>query len=107
MKTFIAALLTSSLISPAVAGDSRNELCTSISSYANVVMTARQAGFSMSKLMSVAGLEDPAAAGAKEIVIAAYGQRRWNSERGQQRAIEDFENDIHLGCMRGEREETE
>lgn len=107
MKLFIAAMLASSLISPAVAGDSRNEFCTAASSFAREVMTARQEGFSMSKLISMAGAEEAAAAGARELIIVAYGQTRWNSERGQQRAIENFENDVHLGCMRGKREEAE
>ena len=114
MKLFIAAMLASSLVSPAVAGDSRNEFCTSVSGFARELMRSRQMGAPMSKMIELMKDVQESEPGGDDIapntlklIIAAYEQTRWNSERGQQRAIENFENDVHLGCMRGKREEAE
>ena len=105
----IAALLASSLGSTAVADELTHEGCTGLSSLANTIMTARQTGVSMSKLMNadfVKGSDEEVREVYEFMIITAYEQTRWNSERGQQRAIRDFENDLHLGCVQQLRAEA-
>ena len=101
MKTFIAALLTSSLISPAVAGDHEKMLlCAVTAETANAVMTARQAGVSMTTLMNIVHAAKPAVVveTGKEMVLDAYAQKREHTEEDQQRVTEAFESATYLQC---------
>jgi len=110
MKTFIAALLTSSLISPAVAGDHEKMLlCAVTAETANAVMLARQAGVSMDMMMKIVasqGLHSTDAAYANKIVLDAYARKKEHTEEDQQRAIEAFESATYLQCARDLRAES-
>ena len=74
--------------------------CKGFEHLARSIMTARQKGEDMSKLMGVAA--DPARASAKDLttnlIFSAYRQPRYQTEDMQQKAIDDFSNDTYLGC---------
>ena len=109
MKLFIAALLASSLISPAVAGDYYEEmmLCAVKAQTANGIMDARQAGVSMdtmNEIVASQGLHSTDAAYANEMVLAAYALKREHAEEDKRRVIDAFQGVVYLHCTRELRE---
>jgi hypothetical protein len=75
--------------------------CKAFEHLARSIMTARQNGEDISKLIGVA--DDPTRADAKDLttklIFSAYKQPRYQTEDMQQKAIDDFSNDTYLGCV--------
>lgn len=70
------------------------ETCNSIGGVAELIMTRRQAGASMSQLMSHTDADF-----LHEIIIDAYKQPRYSTERMQRRVIAEFQDKWYLGCV--------
>ncbi len=71
------------------------EKCTISSVLAASIMSARQSGVPMSKLISMFGGDEL----SNELAKLAYKQDRWSSEEVQLRAIQDFENTAFQVCI--------
>lgn len=69
--------------------------CKELSNTAKDLMEIRQQGYSMSTLMEAAEGSELAQA----LVIEAYRQPRYNSERYKKQAVEDFTNSVYLQCL--------
>jgi len=100
-KLIIAASATMTLafVVPASADAEEvdvDEYCGVIHGLATTVMTKRQKGIAVTKLMAIA--EGKPMVG--NIIMAAYRQHRFMATTYQQGAIDDFANDTYLECMR-------
>lgn len=100
MKRAIVILFSLIVVTP-VKADSWRELCSSYSDLSEKIMTNRQSGVAMSKMMStVDGQKDAMSKVIEEIIIEAYEKPRYSTERMQKRTIEDFRNSIYLTCAK-------
>lgn len=92
MKYIITLLLLVSSVSYAETN------CKSIEGLAKSVMTARQLGASMSKVMGLLPKEsyEP----IKAVVIDAYSSPRFQVKANQERAIQDFANKYAVECYK-------
>ncbi len=80
---------------------SANSFCKAYSQFARVVMTERQNGGSMAKLMDM----DMSRMGenadiAQRVIIEAFEEPRWETQERKRNAIVDFENQAHLVCVK-------
>lgn len=76
-------------------------LCAALEDFAKNVMTARQEGASLSKLVATVNSPSPNDGGAmQEIVVQAYEHPRLSSEESKSTAVNDFGNEIYLDCLR-------
>jgi len=69
--------------------------CLQISSLAESIMTGRQMGLPMSKMMGVTDLDL-----ARTMVIEAYEHPRFSTEQVKKRAIGDFRDRWYLACVK-------
>lgn len=80
------------------------ETCEGDGDTARRIMSHRQSGTSMAALVariSKAGAGDSEMLDyAMPMIIAAYEEPRYGTEKQQQRTIRDFENDAFLKCMK-------
>lgn len=70
----------------------KQELCKSYSELAGSIMSARQEGTEMSKLMSNST--------SPELVVSAYELSRYTTETYKASAISDFANKAYLDCIK-------
>jgi hypothetical protein len=78
-------------------------LCSDLSGLSNKIMTARQNGVAMSKLMEAMTNKVPDEQLnniVRELIISAYETSRYNSEEIKARKISDFENETYLSCIK-------
>lgn len=73
-----------------------NEACTAQSRLAKGIMEARQGGVAMADQMKLMGEHEF----HQQLVVLAYEQPRYATGRMQHRSTVDFENAIHLACVR-------
>lgn len=73
------------------------ELCKANSETARMLMEARQSGALMSKAMATVGSGDEQ---HRKMIIAAWDSPRYSTPENQQRAVQDFENDVYLQCIK-------
>lgn len=66
-------------------------------------MKGRQAGIPMNEFM-MAIKDQEGASIFNNIIVLAYEQPRFNVERNQKRAIEDFKNEVFLTCYQARTE---
>jgi len=80
------------------------ETCQLTSDIGGIVMVGRQNGISMSKMVDTVRnfpVTDKATSELCVHMIAkAYDSPRYYSENLQQRAVEDFKNDVYLLCLK-------
>lgn len=69
--------------------------CGAIAGYAEVVMAARQGGYSMSEFMDRESDEM-----LRKLIIQAYSRERHDSYDSQDVEIADFQNDYYLACIK-------
>jgi hypothetical protein len=62
-----------------------------------MLMEARQRGAAMSKAMETVEAGDEL---HRKMIIAAWDSPRYSTQEHQRRAIEDFENDVYLQCVK-------
>ena len=76
-------------------------LCETFSDYAKNVMTARQEGASIARLIKIVNSPDPEDGGVmQQIVIDAYDHPKLSLEENKREAIKDFENEIYIQCIK-------
>jgi superfamily II DNA or RNA helicase len=78
--------------------------CKALSKTNALIMKARQNNMSMSEVMEIVGSEKYDKNFQKHIrgvIIRAYDSPRFTLESYQQQAIDDFENEAMLNCIRG------
>lgn len=98
MKKLIIAL-SLALSAPSFAGEiTKIDICASYSALAGVIMTKRQEGVDMAKM--IAALKGGDSYDTALIIIkAAYAKPRFSLPDYQQNAIIDFKNDVMSECM--------
>jgi hypothetical protein len=108
MKTMFAAIaLTVALpLQPALADD---DPCQTLYTFAETVMSARQSGVSMPKLME--SIRETTSEGSDTALAArnimtmmlkeAYDRPRWGTDGRKQEAIQDFANETAAACYEG------
>jgi hypothetical protein len=78
------------------------DFCQMIGGMADAIMSVRQSGTQLSKLMTTFsnGGQFPAELNAvvQEMAIAAYQQPNYSTAEAQQRAITEFRNDYETAC---------
>jgi hypothetical protein len=86
---------------------SKTEQCTEIELLANTIMTVRQAGVSMSKIMKSINTVELISENdilmnelGTTLIVEAYEMSRFSSESYKKRAIEDFSNKAFLTCFK-------
>lgn len=98
-KTLILALITMATIQPIHAAEPT--MCEMMGNIAEVAMSARQHGQTMSAMMKK--MKDPNDPGNDlivQMIIAAYEQPVFNTPDNQQKAIVGFRNDMELICYK-------
>lgn len=101
MKALNTALISSvmALSLPVLAEEKEDDLCTVIEKHATVVMNSRQSGMKLSEMLKI--MKD---AYSVQVVIRAYKTPRYNSEKYQLRAANEFANTLHLECLESKNE---
>lgn len=80
------------------------DTCSMVASMARTVMSARQNGVEMEKMMAVARKSDgPVGKITEALVVDAFAVPRWQTPANKQRAIEDFGNDNAAMCYRAQK----
>jgi hypothetical protein len=77
--------------------------CTAISGLAETMMTNRQKGVAMSKMMELIkeiGKGSKITNSIESYVVRAYEQPRYSSPEMQKRSIEEFRDEVHLECVK-------
>jgi hypothetical protein len=102
MKKIIISII---LLSSSVHAEENDiySLCSDLSGLSNKIMTARQNGASMPKLMDAMTNKIPDGKLnniVRELIISAYETSRYNSEEIKARKISDFENETYLSCVK-------
>lgn len=101
-KSLACAFITATLSVSVMAED--GNACESIYKAAEQVMEARQAGVAMPKMMGLVtnfeGVTDGFKSAYKSIIIAAYEQPQYSTEKMQQRTVTKFANNISLQCYK-------
>lgn len=95
----LAGALTLTFLTQPVLGQSKEamEVCEEYSESARLIMGARQDGVEIAKVMRLAEKADDAA--IKDIVVRAYSEPRYNTERNKQNSVTDFSNEVYLACI--------
>lgn len=63
-------------------------------------MRSRQGGVPMSEMMDIAVGDAELKASIEELLIDAYDVPRMDVRANQDKAVLDFENDVHLECIK-------
>lgn len=71
-------------------------ICEAYSGLAETIMDSRQSGTSMAAMIAIVSDD----AYATHMVRTAYEQPRWHTGENQQRAIEDFRDEVYLECYK-------
>jgi hypothetical protein len=102
MKHIItAAVICAALATPALAEKHVAEHCEVIADLAEGLMGARQAGASLSAVMSIAAAEPQVRELVEAMILDAWSEPRWRTDESQSRAVADFRDRMHLLCLRG------
>ena len=94
-KLLIAAALTATLSSPAMAEPKSNEYCANLSGMAAQIMEVRQGGMDMSKVMMISDSKM-----IQGIVIDAYSMNAYSVGEYRQKSIKNFANKYALACYK-------
>ena len=108
MKTFVAAITlavalpiggTAHAETSAVDDAINDATCIVVGMLAKQIMSARQSGVPMSKVLGVLDGEDANADGlTRTLTIQAYDYPRFSGSEYQERAITEFENEAMVMC---------
>ena len=109
-KLLLTAFILIGLVSSAYAQDKKSDLikaetmCETLAEVAEMIMSNRQAGVSMSKVLAVLAPKGPTPTPLdifdKESVLEAYSTPRYNSENIQKSTIADFRDQRHVDCLK-------
>ena len=108
MKTFVAVITLAVALSiggtahaeTSAVDDAINDAtCIVVGMLAKQIMSARQSGVPMSKVLGVLDGEDANADGlTRKLTIQAYDYPRFSGSEHQERAITEFENEAMVMC---------
>lgn len=76
-----------------------NANCSSLEALSREIMTSRQVGVPLSKMLEITGTD----ALSKQITINAYSMTAYRSKEYQERAINNFANTYLLECIKLEK----
>jgi len=81
--------------------------CATLGEYAEWVMEQRQQGTSLTIMLTTASSAGEGAASgivelAHDIILLAYDEPRWHTERMRKEAARDFRNNLEITCLRME-----
>jgi hypothetical protein len=96
--------INKSVINPPVQSESSDDWrsrCNSVGALSESIMSGRQHGVSMSKMMDSANPEIRKL--VEEIIIEAYDSPRYSTDAAQIRSIEEFRNEVYLQCAKSTR----
>lgn len=96
MKIFLMALMLL-FATAAYAEDSPADICEKWAELAGKLMEFRQMGGSMAEIIGKSGMADDSI--YRQMVIKAYKTPRFGSEGYRREAVQDFANEIYLGCF--------
>lgn len=105
MRLAYAIAAAAALSAPPIRAQTETaQLCTIMGDTAEAIMRHRQSGAAMSVLMNALAGADTVDEGSRDagrrMVIMAYEQPRYSTDRNQRRAIADFRNDVEVACFR-------
>lgn len=100
MKKLIIALAVMASISTARA-ESEIELglCSDLSDLADMIMSHRQSGTPMQRLIDILSEDDM----LMSWVLEAYDSSRFDTPKYRERAVQDFREEKHVSCLRATR----
>ena len=100
MKTFLLAIILAfTTTAHAETSATDDAVCIVVGMLAKQIMSARQSGVPMSKVMGVLDGEDSNADGlTRQLTIQAYDYPRFSGSEYQERAITEFENEAMVMC---------
>ena len=95
MKKIALLLMALSTTALASAEVPMKEVCAQLAEVAQVTMTARQSGVPVRSMMEIAVDET-----IVDMVTEAYSTPSYNTPKNQDRAIQDFEDQWYLRCIK-------
>ena len=101
MRAIAITFVLCMMVMPVQAGDWR-ETCGDLGELATTIMKNRQSGVSMSKMMDAIAGKDGGALPEK-LIISAYDSPRYSTQRMQKRTVEEFRDEVYLGCVKAMR----
>lgn len=111
MKTILtAAALAGALFTatPALAQSQESiARCANLGEYAGMVMEQRQLGTSITDMLTAASVAGEGMDGrivelAQQVILSAYDEPRWHTERRRMEVARDFRNSFEVACLRTE-----
>lgn len=89
------------LLSPITFAQSSEDMeyCEIVSGWAKSIMGARQYGASMAELMKTTEEYEQFGSLVRALIVDAYREPRYHTERNQERAVEDFRDEVYLSCI--------
>ncbi len=96
-KILLTLIMAVGMVTLANAKDKEKSYCELSASLAEAIMSRRQEGVPMSKILAIFSDSDPF---DKNSVIKAYSLSRYDSEKFQQSAIADFRDQRHVDCLK-------
>ena len=94
-------IITALVVALAVSGQAQAQIkldCPIVGKSAENIMEARQLGMAMSELIERA--HEQSLTKYKATIMAAYERPRFDGEEYQQKAIDDFRNEMELACYK-------
>ena len=95
-KLLLAIALSTVLTAPVYAKAKKPMSCDTMAMLANVIMTARQNGYSLAKRMDMVKGDKL----LESMSMMAYDVPRFSTDKFQRRAVEKFENKWMLACLK-------
>lgn len=96
MKKLLPTIALLMTLAPTAYAEDSKTMCKQVSAVAEQIMKARQNGVDMSKLFELT--EDNEA--AQGMIILAYEQPQYSSDKYQQREVQKFKNGFYLACVK-------
>lgn len=103
MRHIVLLLALSVSFAVSAAPTATNEMiekCSGISKLAEAVMTKRQEGVAMSDLMKAASDGAEPDQLLVRMITAAYEKQRFRTPENKRREVEDFRDQLYLGCIK-------
>ena len=90
----LKAILVAASVNPTAPTAETEDRCEAIGELAGSIMTARQEGVPLSRMMGIANGNE----GIIALVLQAYGQPRFSTNTVRMEAVADFHNQVELIC---------
>ena len=107
LAAFAVVALMGATAAPAMADEAadkaaaKDKLCSTMAQYAEVIMTNRQHGVSLQKMLDSTAVTDNEAIKpvARALIIAAYKQPAFSTEEVQEKTIREFTTEAQITCL--------